>query len=76
MGPWHRDVLHVRGQDVFGDGEDRRAVRGRVRQSFNILNKANPNMNVASGSFGLISQSQGVEQGGPRSIQMQLRVLF
>jgi hypothetical protein len=43
---------------------------------FNILNKANPNMNVASGSFGLISQSQGVEQGGPRSIQMQLRVLF
>lgn len=43
---------------------------------FNILNKANPNLNVASGSFGLISQSQGVEQGGPRSIQMQLRVLF
>jgi hypothetical protein len=33
-------------------------------------------MNVASGSFGLISQSQGVEQAGPRTIQMMLRVQF
>ena len=30
---------------------------------FNLLNKAAPNMNVASSSFGLISQSQLVEQG-------------
>jgi hypothetical protein len=44
--------------------------------SFNALNKAIPNMNVGSSSFGLISQSQGVDQGGPRSIQMQLRLLF
>ena len=43
---------------------------------FNILNKDVPNMNVASGSFGLISQSQGVEQAGPRTIQMMLRVQF
>jgi hypothetical protein len=43
---------------------------------FNILNKAVPNMNVASGSFGLISQSQGAEQGGPRTIQMMLRLQF
>lgn len=43
---------------------------------FNILNKAAPNMNVASGSFGLISQSQLVEQAGPRSIQMMLRFQF
>ena len=43
---------------------------------FNILNKAAPNMNVGSGSFGLISQSQQVEQGGPRSIQMMLRLQF
>ncbi len=43
---------------------------------FNILNKAAPNMNVGSSSFGLISQSQQVEQGGPRSIQMMLRFQF
>jgi hypothetical protein len=43
---------------------------------FNLLNKAAPNMNVASSSFGLISQSQLVEQAGPRSIQMMLRFQF
>jgi hypothetical protein len=43
---------------------------------FDILNKAAPNMNVASGSFGLISQSQLVQQAGPRSIQMMLRFQF
>jgi hypothetical protein len=42
---------------------------------FNILNKAAPNMNVGS-SFGLVTQSQGVGQGGPRTIQMMLRLLF
>lgn len=43
---------------------------------FNILNKGVPNMNVASGSFGLISQSQTGEQAGPRTIQMMLRLQF
>jgi len=42
---------------------------------FNILNMAAPNMNVGS-SFGLVTQSQGVGQGGPRTIQMMLRLLF
>jgi len=43
---------------------------------FNILNKAAPNMNVASSAFGLISQSQLQQQAGPRSIQMMLRFQF
>jgi len=43
---------------------------------FNILNKANPNMNVGSSSFGLISSSQLTQQAGPRSIQMMLRIQF
>jgi len=43
---------------------------------FNILNKGVPNTDIASSSFGLISQSQAVEQGGPRSIQMMLRLRF
>ncbi len=42
----------------------------------NIRNKDIPNTNVNSGSFGQITQSQGVEQGGPRTIQMMLRILF
>jgi hypothetical protein len=43
---------------------------------FNILNKDVPNTNVASSSFGTISQSQLVEQAGPRTIQMMLRLQF
>ena len=43
---------------------------------FNLLNKGEPNMNVASSSFGLITSSQLVEQAGPRSIQMMLRLQF
>jgi hypothetical protein len=42
---------------------------------FNVLNMAAPNMNVGS-SFGLVTQSQSVGQGGPRTIQMMLRLLF
>jgi hypothetical protein len=43
---------------------------------FNIENKGTPNLNVASGSFGQITQSQLVEQAGPRTIQMMFRVVF
>jgi hypothetical protein len=43
---------------------------------FNVLNKDIPNMNVGSSGFGSISQSQPVEQAGPRSIQMTLRLSF
>lgn len=43
---------------------------------FNTLNQDAPNMNVASGSFGRISQSQLANQAGPRTIQMQLRLQF
>jgi hypothetical protein len=43
---------------------------------FNILNKDVPNTNVGSSGFGSISQSQPVEQAGPRNIQMTLRLSF
>jgi hypothetical protein len=43
---------------------------------FNVLNKDVPVMNVGSSGFGSISQSQTVEQAGPRSIQMTLRLSF
>ena len=43
---------------------------------FNFTNYADPNMNVGSSSFGLVSQSQLAEQAGPRTIQMHLRLLF
>ena len=56
---------------------DRIGVRfeSQFANLFNLLNKADPNMNVASG-FGQISQSQLVEQAGPRTIQLHLRLLF
>jgi len=43
---------------------------------FNVLNWDNPNMNVTSSSFGLVSQSQLGQQAGPRTIQMMLRLQF
>jgi hypothetical protein len=43
---------------------------------FNFTNYADPNMNVGSSSFGLVSQSQLSEQAGPRTIQMTLRLMF
>ena len=43
---------------------------------FNITNYADPVMNVGSSAFGSVSQSQLVEQAGPRTIQMMLRLSF
>ena len=43
---------------------------------FNILNRDTPNLNIASSSFGRVSQSQLVEQAGPRTIQLHLRLRF
>jgi len=48
----------------------------QISNLFNILNDANPNMNIASSSFGQITQGQNVQQAGPRSITMQLRLQF
>ncbi len=42
---------------------------------FNVENYATPNMNLR-GNFGQITSLQGVEQGGPRTIQMTLRLFF
>jgi hypothetical protein len=43
---------------------------------FNVLNRAEPVMNVASSAFGQITGSQFAEQAGPRTIQMMLRLVF
>ncbi len=57
---------------------ERFAVRyeAQFANLFNILNKADPSVNVSSSAFGLISSSQLAEQAGPRSIQMMLRLVF
>ena len=56
---------------------ERFAVRYEAQFSnlFNILNWGEPNMNI-TGSFGHISNAQGVAQAGPRTIQMSLRFEF
>jgi hypothetical protein len=56
---------------------ERFAVRYEAQFSnlFNILNWGEPNMNI-TGSFGHISNAQGVAQAGPRTIQMALRFQF
>ncbi len=52
------------------------AKYGCASNLFNLLNKDAPSTNVGSSSFGLISQSQQVEQAGPRSIRMMVRIIF
>jgi hypothetical protein len=42
---------------------------------FNVVNWGEPNMNI-TGSFGHISNAQGVAQAGPRTVQMALRFQF
>ena len=48
---------------------------------FNITNLGNPNLRFANSgkpnaSFGRITSTQPVEQAGPRTIQMSLRLRF
>jgi len=43
---------------------------------FNILNKADPSMDVSASNFGQITASQQTPGAGPRTIQMMLRLLF
>ena len=42
----------------------------------NLTNYAAPNLQLNSGSFGVISAVQSVEQGGPRTIQLAFRISF
>jgi hypothetical protein len=43
---------------------------------FNVKNNADPNTNITSGSFGVVSSVVNQEQAGPRKIQMSLRLAF
>jgi hypothetical protein len=40
---------------------------------FNIENLATPNMNITSSSFGRVTDTQKVDQAGPRTVQFSLR---
>jgi hypothetical protein len=42
----------------------------------NVKNLANPNTNISSGNFGVVSAVVNQEQAGPRTIQMSLRLAF
>jgi hypothetical protein len=48
----------------------------QVSNVFNITNLGNPNTQITNASFGRITSTQPVEQAGPRTIQMTLRVTF
>lgn len=43
---------------------------------FNVENLGTPNTNVARSSFGQVTQRRLVQQAGPRSIQLHLRLRF
>ena len=53
-------------------------VRAEIAFSnlFNIENPDVPNTNVASDAFGRITNTQSVDQAGPRAVQFSLRFLF
>jgi hypothetical protein len=43
---------------------------------FNIENLDVPNMNITSSAFGRITNTQSVDQAGPRTVQFSLRYSF
>ena len=49
---------------------------GDLINLFNIENPDVPNTNVASDAFGRITDTQSVDQAGPRTVQFSLRFLF
>lgn len=51
-------------------------LEGAASNLFNTANFAAPAMNVAAGNFGRITATQPAEQGGPRNLQVSLRLLF
>jgi hypothetical protein len=53
----------------------RRAPR-LLSNLFNIENLDVPNTNVASNAFGRITNTQSVDQAGPRTVQFSLRFSF
>ncbi len=58
------------------EGQFSLRAEGTFTNVLNHTNLADPNLNVTSGSFGLITQSRGSDFGGNRTGQVSLALQF
>ncbi len=76
VGPGTKTFSLTLGKNVTLAAPSHMRVEIAFANLFNILNPDVPNTNITSSSFGRITQSQIVDQAGPRTVQFSLRYSF
>ncbi len=76
QGPGTRVFSMTVGKGFATGGTSRLRAEMAFSNLFNIENLDTPNMNISSSAFGRITNTQSVDQAGPRTIQFSLRYSF
>jgi hypothetical protein len=76
IGPKTKVFSLTIGKAVPLAGQSRIRVEAAFSNLFDVENLGIPNRNVGSSSFGRITETQSVDQAGPRTIQFSLRYSF
>ena len=76
IGPKTKAFSLTIGKAVTLAGQSRVRVEAAFSNLFDIENLGYPNRNVGSSSFGRITDTQTVDQAGPRTVQFSLRYSF
>ena len=76
VGPGSRVFSLTLGKSVVTGGPTRLRAEIAFSNLFNIENLDIPNTNVASSAFGRVTNTQSVDQAGPRTVQFSVRFSF
>ena len=76
IGPNTKVFSMTIGKSVAVIGTSRLRVEAAISNLFNVENLGLPNRNVRSSQFGLITDTQAVDQAAPRTMQFSLRYTF
>lgn len=76
VGPGTRVFSMTVGKAVQVTGMSRLRVELALSNLFNLENFDIPNTNITSSSFGRVTDTQAVDQAGPRTVQLSLRYVF
>jgi hypothetical protein len=76
VGPGTRAFSMTVGKAVQVTGTSRLRVELAFSNLFNLENLDIPNTNITSSAFGRVTDTQAVDQAGPRTVQLSLRYVF